>query len=277
MYKWPDEIRAFIIENVEGRTSQELADMVNARFHFGATAAQIASAKKSWHVRSGTGNGRRAGLPTELYPADVMQYIRTNCNGTSPDDMAEQLNARFGTTYTQSQIRAYYKNHHLRSGLDRRFQKGQASHNKGKTWDEFMSPEAQERSRRGQFKKGNLPHNTKPIGHERVSDDGFTYVKVKMRPSRSDCNDNFVAKQRLIYEKHFGPVPDGCMVSFANGDKTDFRAENLVLETRQQHAVKNRCGIHGYDRESAMAANLIADIKMQITRKKAAAHEQNKH
>jgi hypothetical protein len=277
MYKWPEEIKTFIIENVEGKTAQELADMVNARFHFGATVSQIRSAKKNWHIQSGSIHGIRAGLPTELYPADVMQYIRENCAGTSPADMAERLNERFGTAYTQNQIRAYYKNHHLRSGLDGRFQKGRTSHNKGKTWDEFMSRDAQERSRRTTFKKGNLPHNTRPIGHERVSEEGYTYVKVRQRPSRKDCNDNFVAKQRLIWEEHFGPVPDGCLVAFANGDPSDLRIENLVLETKQQHAVKNRCGIHGYDRESARAANMIADIKMQIRRKETATHEQDKH
>lgn len=57
--------------------------------------------------------------------------------------------------------------------------------------------------------KGNLPHNTKPIGYERISKDGYVEVKVKMRPSSPYCNDNFIPKHRLLWEAENGPVPKG--------------------------------------------------------------------
>lgn len=274
---YPPEVREFIIENVRGRTSRELADMVNAEFGLDITPQKIASTKKNWGLVSGTPCGLPAGAGSKVFPREIVNFIMANYKGTGHQEMADRLREEFGREYTREQIKNFYNNHHLDSGIKGHFQKGHVPHNKGKTWDEFMSPEAQERSRRGQFKKGNLPHNTRPIGHERVSEEGYTYVKVRQRPSRRDCNDNFVAKQRLVWEEHYGPVPEGCMVGFANGDPADLRIENLVLETKQQHAVKNRCGIHGYDRESAQTANMIADIKMQIRRKRTATHEQHEH
>lgn len=75
-------------------------------------------------------------------------------------------------------------------------------------------------------------------------------------------------KHVIEWEEHNGPVPEGSMVTFANGDTLDWRVDNLILETKAQHAVKNRHHIHGYDQESALTANQIADIKMAVSRKK---------
>lgn len=69
-------------------------------------------------------------------------------------------------------------------------------------------------------------------------------------------------KHLVEWEEHRGPVPEGYIVTFANGDTLNWHVDNLILETRPQHAVKNRWGIHGYDMESAQAANTIADIKL---------------
>ena len=60
------------------------------------------------------------------------------------------------------------------------------------------------------------------------------------------------------------------MVTFADGDTTNWHIENLVLETKAQHGVKNRFNIHGQDKETDEIANTIADLKMAINEKKKA-------
>ena len=48
----------------------------------------------------------------------------------------------------------------------------------------------------------------------------------KRRPVGSERYD--ARKHHVEYEKHFGPIPEGCDVVMANRDKRDFRPENLV-------------------------------------------------
>lgn len=59
------------------------------------------------------------------------------------------------------------------------------------------------------------------IGHESNPDkNGLIRVKINEK--------QWVYKQRYIYEQHYGKIPKGYKVIFLNGDKTDFRIENLA-------------------------------------------------
>ena len=120
--------------------------------------------------------------------------------------------------------------------MGKRFEIGHVSHNKGKKLEEFISAQGIEKVRATQFKKGNLPHNYKPVGHERVDKDG--YVEVKVRDA-DDSKQNFEFKHRLLYVAHNGPIPEGCIVEFADGNKQNFDPSNLVVRTREQNLRAN--------------------------------------
>lgn len=124
---------------------------------------------------------------------------------------------------------------HLNMG--RLFQKGMPAHNKGKKQAEYMSPEKIAQTLATRFKKGQNPHNTRPIGYERINVDG--YIEVKVRHDKNDSTSNFVQKHHLIYEKHFGALPDGYAVWFVDGDKQNFAIENLQSVSRAELLKKN--------------------------------------
>lgn len=123
-----------------------------------------------------------------------------------------------------------------------------------------------EKSRATQFKSGNLPHNTKPIGYERLSRDGYIEVKVKMRPSNPKCNDNFVPKHKLVWEAANGPVPEGCIVVFKDGNKQNVSLENLACITRGQNAVMNQAHIRCDNPEAFDVCLAMADIKSAVSK-----------
>lgn len=125
-----------------------------------------------------------------------------------------------------------------------------------------------EKSRATQFKSGNLPHNTKPIGYERLSRDGYIEVKVKMRPSNPKCNDNFVPKHKLVWEAANGPVPEGCIVVFKDGNKQNVSLENLACITRGQNAVMNQAHIRCDNPEAFDVCLAMADIKSAVSKRK---------
>ena len=125
-----------------------------------------------------------------------------------------------------------------------------------------------EKSRATQFKTGNLPHNTKPIGYERLSRDGYIEVKVKMRPSKPKCNDNFVPKQKLVWEAANGPVPEGCVITFKDGNKQNVALENLACITKKQNAVLNHAHIRCDNPEAFESCLALADIKSAVSKRK---------
>lgn len=139
----------------------------------------------------------------------------------------------------------------------------------------IMSGQAQrpsEKSRATQFKPGSLPHNTKLIGYERLSKSGYIEVKVKMRPTAlpdgKRCNDNFVPKHKLVWEAANGPVPDGCVIAFKDGNKQNIALENLACITRGQNAVMNQAHIRCDNPEVFDACLAVADIKSAVSRRK---------
>lgn len=197
--------------------------------------------------------GRRLTTP------EMDEFILAHYRGTGHREMAEMVNARFGTRFTVDQVKAYYGRNHLDSGLTGRFEKGRVPTNKGKTWAEYMLPESQERCRATQYKEGNRPHNGGvPVGTVRLRN-GKKGSKPQYWREIAEPNA-WIPEHRAVWEEHNGPVPDGMMVTFANGDALDCRIENLVLETRAEHAVKNRMGIRSSDAEAARAANATADL-----------------
>lgn len=107
------------------------------------------------------------------------------------------------------------------------------------------------------FKKGHIPATKKPIGYERTHPDGFTWVKVA-EP------DVFKQKHRVIYEQHYGPIPKDCCVIFADGNRSNFDLNNLILVTRTEHGVMNVQHLRSKDAEITKCG--VALTKLMIRR-----------
>lgn len=127
-----------------------------------------------------------------------------------------------------------------------RIKKGSTPPNKGKKWDDYMSKEAQERSRKTTFKKGNLPHN---CYHE--------IGKVVIRERESERYKMVClayGKWRLLHvvnwEKKYGKIPKGHCLWCKNGDTLNCDPDNWELITRAENLRRNRLT------DSAIASNL---------------------
>ncbi|MCG9792506.1 HNH endonuclease signature motif containing protein [Flavobacterium algicola] len=124
-------------------------------------------------------------------------------------------------------------------GIDTRFTPQTPGWNKGKKQVEWMSPEKIAQTAKTRFKKGQDPHNTQAIGYERMSKDGYIEVKFQHLKNGRSNNDNFEFKHRLIYQAENGPIPDGMIVEFKDGDKTNFDPSNLILKSRKENLLRN--------------------------------------
>lgn len=140
------------------------------------------------------------------------------------------------------------------SGVATRFQKGNATWNKGKPFA------AGGRSTETQFASGRLPHNHVPIGTEVMATDGYLKVKVA-EPNAWEWT------HRRNWEAVHGPIPAGLLLVFKNGDHNNCTVDNLELITRGELMRRNT--IHRYPEDLKTTIRQLGKLKRAIE----AAHE----
>lgn len=161
-----------------------------------------------------------------LFSEEMEAFIKTELQGVENKIGINLLNQTFGTDFKVSQLQAWRKRKHCPSGYDAKFSKGTPSSRKGRTWNDLNIPfETQERMRLTCFKKGFRPHNIVQIGTEKTHVDGYVYVKV----ADGNLNGNWRLKHRLVWEQANGPIPEGMIVFFKDGDRSNCTIENLAL------------------------------------------------
>lgn len=199
---------------------------------------------------------------THKYTEEQARFIKENVAGRTAAELTRLFNSHFGLDLRLSQIRAYTKNHGLKSGVCAQFSKGHVPFNKGKKGITMGGVETQ-------FKKGHRPYNYMPVGSERVrtghigrqtNDD---YIDVKI----ADPN-KWKAKHILIWEAHNGPVPKGHAVIFGDGNNRNFDPNNLILVSRKQLAVLNHKKLIQNDADLTRTSLIIADIYSKISERK---------
>ena len=77
------------------------------------------------------------------------------------------------------------------------------------------------------FKKGKVPANKKPLAYERKTVDGYWEVKVAYP-------NVFKAKHRILWEEYYGPIPEGKVITFIDGNPDNITIGNLRAESLRE-------------------------------------------
>lgn len=187
------------------------------------------------------------------YTREQKRFLEKSTWGLTTAELTEKFNKHFGLSLEINQIRAFKKNHKLKSGILGTFKPGNIPFNKGKKGQGGWEPT--------HFKKGHLPHNWVPIGSERVNTDGYVDIKV----ADGEKQKNWKGKHIVIWEKHNGPVPKGHVVIFGDRDNRNFDPYNLILVSRKQLVRLNQNNLIQNDAELTKTAILITDIKHKMS------------
>lgn len=247
--KYPEEVKDFIRQHIEGRSNKELAGLVNEVFgtDFTENTLRCFNANYSIHRKNRKGYIK---LERKVFPDGIRKFIHDNHVGRGPKEMAWLVNETFGSSYTRKQMKDYYGNNGLNSGLTGHFENGHVPVNKGKKWDEYMKPEAQEKARKTSFRKGNVPENLLPLGTIMDTRDGYKIIKVSMKGSRWEM---WKLLHRKVWEEHNGPIPEGNIIIFKDGNSGNCDIDNLVMVTRKENAWLNKRGLRFEDSEKTEA------------------------
>lgn len=152
------------------------------------------------------------------YTDEMLTFLRQH-EETPRSELTCKFNEKFGCNLSIDSIKAKCQRMGLKTGRSGCFTKGQTSWNKGKKG--YMGANVTS------FKKGQQGWNTKPIGYERTTKDG--YIEVKTAEPRT-----FELKHRVVWEKVHGEIPSGHALVFKNMNKQDCRIENLMLISRSE-------------------------------------------
>lgn len=188
------------------------------------------------------------------YTEEEVIFLKSNAAGKSYTEITRLLNERFGLELNIGQIKGTLARHRICNGLDGQFKQSHIPFNKGMKGIAFGGKETQ-------FKKGNCPHNHKPVGSERISVDG--YLEVKIADPKT-----WKQKHRIVWEEANGPVPKGHAVIFADGNKSNLEMDNLLLVSRRELAVMNKLRLISGDAESTKTGVVIADVYLKIGERK---------
>ena len=194
---------------------------------------------------------------SRLYTEEQVQFISENYTGRSVDELKDLFNDRFGTSMTWQQIKSFVHNRGIVSGRTGRFEKGNMPWNGGTKGQRLTT------ANKGSFKKGSVPKNRKPLGHERIDQrHGHIWIKVAETNPHTGCPTRYKHKHVHIWEQENGPVPEGMIVAFKNGDPDHCEIDNLMLISRAELLNLNQQGYKEIPAE--LKPSVLALSKLQV-------------
>lgn len=169
----------------------------------------------------------------------ICNFIEENCMKYTVDELVPILNGEFGTNYTPKSLRKHYYRHNLE--YKKKFEKRCG----------WKSPLAKE------------------IGSESNPDkNGLIRIKVN--------DKKWVYKQRYIYEQYYNiKLDDDVLVTFLDGDKTNFDIDNLIAVPRHEIEIAYGCGITSSNKELSRLGFSVAHL-MNVTKEMENKYENNR-
>jgi hypothetical protein len=134
----------------------------------------------------------------------------------------------------------------LESGKVHRYKKGHIAWNKGQYMR--LNPATE-------FKKGQMPHNYKPVGSERITKDGYKERKVA-DPKK------WKGVHIIVWEEHHGQVPPKHKVVFKSNDRLNCDITNLEMISYKEAMLRNT--IQRYPQEIVRTIKTLSKLKKTI-------------
>ena len=111
-----------------------------------------------------------------------------------------------------------------------------------------------------QFKKGQQSHNTKFLGHESITKDGYVLISVAETNPHTGFERRYVQKHRWLWEQANGPVPEGTRLKSLDGNRANTDPANWVaIPFEMGPRLNGICG-RGYDQAPAELQPTIVAI-----------------
>lgn len=252
---------AWVTEVYQDHTPAEIAEMFESEFGFKRTASQIKALISNRKITTRRTRGEALKGRLRLLTQEQHDFVREAYKRTTIANITKELNAKFNLSIAESQIRAYTRNHKMKSGRTGRFEQGLKPWNTGmKGW------KSGGRSVDTQFKPRSVnpdyrAFNQVDVGTEVVDSYGYRKRKIAQPNVWQFCHI-------LLWEQHHGEVPEGHIVRFLDNDKTNIAIENLHLVSRGANAVlnKQKKKLQEFEPDVRKAVVTVAELRAKVSR-----------
>lgn len=249
--KYPPEMKTFC--RVKGLTCTlpEIAEAVRQRFGIQMTEKML-----KWYLSRRQISYRRRPR-RQKWPDSIALFLRTHPDRTelSHEEAWKQVKEKLGIDMTVNQFEAYLNNRRitLRGKGSGCFKPGSVPHNKGKK----VSEELRRKIKASWFPKGNVPHTHKPVGSKTTTKGG--YVKVKTGEP-----NQWRFLHILNWTREHGPVPQGKVITFLDGNKQNCDISNLMCVSRAASAKANTKGWYTPNAEVTRSGLLLCELEANV-------------
>ena len=186
--------------------------------------------------------------PRHKWTDKEKEYLTQIYKKNDYDTILKMMNDKFECSFNRKQIISFMRRNKLKSEAIKnngRFSKGMTPWNKGLS---YMPNNKETR-----FQKGNIPHGHREVGEERIDKYGYIQIKVA-EPNVWDL------KHRVIYKEHYGEIPDGHNIIFADGNKMNFDIDNLIAVSKSEMLILNNNNLRFEDKELTKVGVNIAKV-----------------
>lgn len=228
-FRYTSEHLDFLKVGYASMKVEDLTLVFNAKFGTSKSAMAIKTILTSRGIKCGRKHGERLITRSRLFTPEQEEFLRVNYKAYAILELTVLFNEKFETTYTGQQIKTYLFNHGITSGRTGCFEKGSKPWNTGTKG--LVKPNS------GNFKKGDVPINLKPIGHERVNKrdrDGFILIKIAEKNPYTGAPTRYKHKHVHVWKQASGSIPEGMVVAFKDGNQLNCDIDNLMLISRAE-------------------------------------------
>jgi len=201
--------------------------------------------------------------PRAQWPDSEVAYLRERYPHVTAETIARVLGKTVNQVYRKAKqleleksaeffaSSASGRSNLAEKGTSQRFQKGLVPWNKGKKGVTYDGMQAT------QFKPGQRPHNSVPVGTVLKRPDGYLWVKL------AEPNE-WTQVHRKNWQDVHGPIPPGKVLSFKDGNRANCAIDNLELITKRDVMLRNT--LHNFPKEITQLIQLRAVVTRQINK-----------
>lgn len=257
-----DEQVKFLKENYNQFRYKELAEMFNRRFNEQKKLTQIKIACRKYDLKK----------ERISYTDEQIEFIKNTYKGITHEELTKRFNKKFNIKRTVIQIKNVCAVRNFLDNRDIRYTEEQIKwlrdNVNGKRWTEITAL-FNERFSKNKTKNQLMIycssigiHSGIPFGQSNA-EDGSVYIRSN-KYSLIKVNGSWENKGRYEWKKHFGIIPKGKIIIFADGNCKNFSKDNLLAVTRAELITLNRKNMLFMDPELTKAGVLIAKLLLKI-------------
>lgn len=184
------------------------------------------------------------------------QFSYLELNQTLPRRyLTKNFNIKFGTNLSLDAIKGLCTRKGWKTGRTGAFEHG------SKPWNTGTKGVC--KGSNTSFKKGQVPANLKPIGHERICPkDGHILIKVAEPNPYTSAKTRYRPKQHVVWEKENGEIPKGHIIRFLDGDNKNCDPDNLACVTKAVNLRMNQNAVNDLPTELKPTGKLISELEV---------------